>query len=83
MYYKRIDLEEGIDLTKSTDSEKCIVCHYWLCNHGFIFQNFVCNGCHDLTMLCLGLSDISIIVRGVDYCCIITGISKFDNLKIS
>ena len=30
-------------------------------NHGFKFQDSVCNGCHDLTMLCLNLSDIAII----------------------
>ena len=35
--------------------------------------------CHDLTMLCLNLSDIAIItVKGDDYCCIINDISKSD-----
>ena len=37
-----------------------MVCHYWLFNHGFKFQHPVCNGCHDLTMLCLNLSDLTI-----------------------
>ena len=33
-------------------------------------QNFICNGCHDLTMLCLNLSYVSIIiVKGVGYRC--------------
>ena len=40
--------------------------------HGFEFQNYVCNGCHDLTILCLNISDITIItVKNVDYRCII------------
>ena len=45
-----------------------MACHYWYFNHGFKFQNFICNGCHDLTMLCLNLSDIAIItVKNIDY----------------
>ena len=40
--------------------------------HGFEFKNYVCNGCHDLTTLCLNISDITIItVKNVDYRCII------------
>ena len=47
LYYDKIDISEGIDPAKS------IVCHYWFFNHGFEFQDSVCNGCYDLTMLCL------------------------------
>ena len=40
--------------------------------HGFEFKNYVCNGCHDLTILCLNISGITIItVKNVDYHCII------------
>ena len=46
-------------------------------NHGLKFQDSVCNGCHDLTMLSLNISDIAIITtQNVDYCCIIHNISK-------
>ena len=38
-----------------------MICHYWFFNHGFKFQNYVCNGCHDLTKLCLNISNIAII----------------------
>ena len=38
----------------------------------FKFQNSICNGCHDLTMLCLNISNIAIItVKGVGYCIIV------------
>ena len=68
---------KGIDPTKSKNNKECIVCHCWFFNHGFKFQNFVCNVCHDLTMLRLNLSDIAIIiVKSVYCCCIIHGISK-------
>ena len=46
-------------------------------NHGFRFQDFVCNGCHDLAISCLRLSNIGIIaIKGVEYRCIIHKISK-------
>ena len=46
-------------------------------NHGFEFQYSVCNGCHDLSMLCLNISDIAITtVKNVDYRCIIHNMSK-------
>ena len=54
-----------------------MICHYWLSNHGFKFQDSVCNGCHDLTVLCLNISDIAIIIiKNVDYRRIIQNISK-------
>ena len=77
LYYERIDLSEGIDPGKSNNSKECIVCHYLYFDHGFKFQNCVFNGCHDLAMLCINLSDIAIItVKNVDYCCTIHNISK-------
>ena len=41
-------------------------------------QNFVCNGCHDLTMLPHNLRDVAFIaVKNVDYRCFIHDISKY------
>ena len=52
-------------------------------NHGFKYQNSVCNGCHDLKMLCLNLSNIAIItLKSVDYCCIIHGIDKYEAIQL-
>ena len=49
----------------------------------FEFQNSVCNGCHDLTVLCLTLSNIAIvIVKGVDDHCIIHSINKSDTIYL-
>ena len=59
--YNRIDINEVIDPTKSNNSKECMVFHYWFFNHGFKFQDSVCNNCHDWTMLCLNVSDISLI----------------------
>ena len=46
-------------------------------SHGFKSQESFCNGCHDLAMLRLNLSDIVIITaKTVDYCCSFYDISR-------
>ena len=60
-----------------------MISHYCLFNHGFKFQDYVCNGCHDLTMLSVNISDIAIItVKNVDYRCIIYNISKSEVINL-
>ena len=77
LYYNVIDINKGINPAKSNNSKKCTIYHYWFFNYGFGYQKLVCNGCHDLTMLCLTFSDIVIItVKGVNYRCIIGDTSK-------
>ena len=46
LYYDRIDISRGVDLTKSNSSKECVICHYWFFNHGFKFQGSICNDCH-------------------------------------
>ena len=39
--------------------------------------NLICNGCNDVLMMSMNLSDIAILsINGTDYCCIIKRISK-------
>ena len=83
LYYDRIDISEEIDPTKSNKSKECIICHYQFFNHGFKFQDSVCSGCHDLTMFCLNISDITVmIVKNVDYGCIINNIRKSEAINL-
>ena len=57
-----------------------MICHCWFSNHGFKFQDYVCNGCHDLTMSSVNIGDIGIItLKNIDYHCIIHNISKSVN----
>ena len=52
-------------------------------NPGFKFQDYVCNDCHDLGLLCLNINDITIItVKNVDYRCIICNIIKFETINL-
>ena len=60
-----------------------MICNYFLFNHGFKFQDSVCNGFHDLTMLSDNISDITIItVKNVDYRCIIHKIIKSEAINL-
>ena len=60
-----------------------MICHYWFFNHGFKFQDYVCYGCHDLSMLCLNICNIAIItVKNVDYHCIMYNISKSEGINL-
>ena len=83
VYYHRNDISEGIDLAKSKNNKECMICHYCLFNHGFKFQDSVCNDCHDLTLLSVSISDIAIItVKGVDYRCIIHNIIRSEAINL-
>ena len=83
LYYSRIDKSKGTDPANSNSSKECIICHYWFFNHGFNFQDSECNGCNDLAMLCLNMSDINIItVKNFDYRCIIHDISKSEAMNL-
>ena len=47
------------------------------------FEDSVCNGCHDLTILCFNISDIAIItIKNVDFHCIIHGINKSEAINL-
>ena len=77
LYYDRIDISEGIDPARNNSSKECIVCHYWFFNYGFKFQDYIYNGCHYLTMLCLNISNIAIVtIKDVDYHCIIHNLKQ-------
>ena len=83
LYYDRIEIGEGIDPTEINKSKECMIWHYWLFNHEFKFQDSACNGCHDLTILCINISDIAIItVKNFDYRCVIHNISKSEAINL-
>ena len=83
LYYDRIDVSERIDVNKTSASKECDICHYWyFLNYSFKFQANVYK-CHDLLMMSINLSDIAILkIKGSNYCCIISLISKNEDIKI-
>ena len=59
-----------------------MICHYWSFNHGFKFQDYVCDGSHNLTMLNVNISHIAIItVKNVYYRYLIHSISKYEAIN--
>ena len=81
--YKSCVTGKGIDLSKSNKNKECMICHYWFFNHGFNFQDSVCNGCHNLTMFSVNINDLAIIIfKNVDYCCIINNTSKSEAINL-
>ena len=68
-YYDVIDVSEGIDINKTSESKECDICHYWyFLNKVFKFQPDVCNRRHDVLTMSINLSDIDILnINGVDY----------------
>ena len=84
LYFDRTGVSEGIDVHKTSESKECDICHYWyFLNYSFKFQPSVCNKCHDFLMMSMNLSNIAILnIKGVDYCCFISGISKSQTINL-
>ena len=62
LYYNRIDVSEVIDVNNSSASKECIICHNWyFLKKGFRFQPTVCNDCHDILKMYIGLNSIFIL----------------------
>ena len=82
--YDRIDVSEGIDVNKTSSSKECDICHYWcFLNYSFKVQPNVSNRCHDLLIMSINLSDIAILnIKGSDYRCIMSLISKNEAIKL-
>ena len=77
LYNTRIYIREGIDPFKINASKECAICDHYFFNPGFNFQDFLRNGCQDMTNFCLHMSNIAITtVKNVDYHCIIYNIRK-------
>ena len=76
LQYEKISNSEGIDTNKTSASKECILCHYWFFKDvGFKFEPLACNKCHDATAY--ELKSIAILnVKGVDFRCILWGISR-------
>ena len=82
--YGRTNVSEGINVNKTSASKEFDICHYWyFLDKGFKFQTNVCDGCHDLLMMSMSLSDIAILnIKSDDYRCIISRISKIEAINL-
>ena len=67
--YNRIDISEGIDVNKTSESKECDICHYWYFKDiGFKYEPYLCNGCHDLMQKAMSFNNVAIVyVKGSAY----------------
>ena len=57
-----IDMSEGIDINKTNESRRCIICtYYYFFTVNFRFQLKVCNECHDLIGKATSFTDTAIV----------------------
>ena len=68
LQYEKIDISQGIGFDKSNKSVECMIFHYcYFKDIGFKYQPYVCNKCHDLSMVIQDLKDLMILkIKGVD-----------------
>ena len=61
-----------------------MICHYWYFNDiRFKYQIYVCNGCHDFSMIVQKLDDFVILrVKCIDYRCCVVNMSKKDTISL-
>ena len=63
--YDRIDLDEAIDVNKTSSSKKCWLCHYWyFLDKNFNYQKRLCDRCHDISIKAIDMQNIAIIYHG-------------------
>ena len=84
LYFERINVSKGINVNKTSESKECDIFLYWyFLNKSFRFQPNVCSRSHDLLMMLMNLSDITISnIKIDDYRCIISGISKSEAINL-
>ena len=84
LQYERIDVSEEIDINKWSASKECDICRYWYFKDvGFKYEPYVCNACHGISMIACDFKKNAIFnAKGVDYRCILWGISKNEAVNI-
>ena len=60
--YDKIDISEGIDCNKTSESKEFMVCHYWYflsknCNYG----PYLWDGCYNIEQKSISFKDIFIV----------------------
>ena len=82
--YNRIDISEGIYVSKTDASEECDICHYWyFLNKNLTYESYLCNGCHDLMQKTMKFNDVAIVsIKGNDYRIHFWYMSKDDTISI-
>ena len=82
--YNRIDILEGIDVNKTSESKGCDICHYWYFKDiGFTYEPHLCNGCHNVMQKAMSFNNVAVLyVKGSAYRIHFWCMSKDDAINI-
>ena len=60
--YNEIDISEGIDVNKTSESKECMLCHYWyFLNKNFSYGPYLCDGCYNIVQKSISFKNIAIV----------------------
>ena len=60
--YNRVDISEGIDVSKTNESRECKICHYWyFLNKNFSYGPYTCDGCYDIVQRSTDFKNIAVV----------------------
>ena len=60
--YEKIDISDGIDQNKPSNSKECSICHYcFFLDRNFNYDPYLCNDCNDMMMKAVSFKDVAII----------------------
>ena len=84
LQYERVNVSEGIGINKSDKPKECMICHSWYFKDiGYKYEPYVCNQCHDLSMVVYDLNDFMILnIKCVDYRYYMFNMNKNDTIKL-
>ena len=79
-----IDISEGTDVNKMSASKECDIFHYWYFKDiDFKYEQYLCNGCHDLMQKAMSFNNVAIVyVKGSAYRIHFWYMSKDDAITI-
>ena len=83
LQYKKTDASEGIDVSKTSASKECMICHYcFFKDVGFKFEEHVWSRCHDLLTMAYSFKNIAVLnAIEATFRCLLMGTSKNEALK--
>ena len=82
--YDRIDLSEGIDMNKTSNSRECSFCrYYYFLDKNFLYQKYLCDGGHDMSIKANSMQNLAIVYSDSNaYRIHFWNISKYDAINI-
>ena len=83
--FDKINISEGIDVNKTNESKKCMLCRYWyFLNKNFSYGPFLCDGCYNIMQKSINFENIDVVhIKKIAYRIYFLDISKREAKKIN